>query len=283
MGYKISGYRFSLQQSFLSIPGLILWIAPPKLISFDNVLVGASFVDKVRTAGSLSPDSFTYTTQDYGNYRKPVLVSNYFTGYEGSSLSALLRRTDKDAFKCLQDGSANGVYYISSHNEANTNSIASPVSVSNNLTVSSTVTPGIRICTEIDTATRRRVYKQITDGSSTLIYNSRTLNAIIDSISGFAKVSYGFLNTGNGNANNEKLYANNTLLAQHTNTAYYNANPSLSADPILMMGVRHPGVYKDIRNYLAIAYNWTGYNEAQVITFDSQVRQLLEIAKTQLI
>lgn len=282
MGFTVQGYRAVLMESLLSVPGCILWIEPPKTVITKSEIVGGLPVDKVVTVASLSGDGYTWATQDFGNYRRPVLVSNYFTGYEGSSVSALLRRTEKDVFKCLQDGSPNGVYYISSHELANTNSISTPLSVSDNMTVSSTVIPGIRICTEIDTDNRRRVYKQLTDNLGVLIYESRTLNAMIIGIGGHAKVSYGFLNTGNGNSNNERLYANNGLLNQHTNTVYDATLPSASTRPVVAMCTRHPGTNKDIRNYLAVAYNWTGFTEADVLTFHLRVSTLVEAYKATL-
>lgn len=282
MGVKISGFRFNMQDNFLSVPGCIIWLDPTKNVSIRAAFdVNSLPVDKVTSVGLINSTEI-FGTKDFGNWRQPILVGNYIRGYDSANASALHKTTNKQAWKFLNDGSPCGVYFISSNDGTpNTNSIISPIATAPNLTVSSTVTPGIRFCTETDTATRRRVYKQIVDGSSTLIYNSRTQNAIINDIDGHVKVVYGFLNLGNGRALNEKLYANNVLLNQHTNTVYYDANPATFSgnEPLIALGTRYTSVNRDVRNYYLVVYDWTGYTEAEIIAFDLKVRTLLEAVK----
>jgi len=279
MGYRMQGYTIVGVSNFLSIPGCIVWLDPTKAITTVEATIEGQPAEQVITLGSLSDDGFTYTTQDFGNYRRPVVVDNYITNFSDTgNLTGVLSKVKNERFKFLQDGSPNGVYFISSNSIANTNSGISPIATCSSLTLSSTAIRGIRFITEADANVRRRVYKQIFDGS-TAIYNSRTFNAIQTPTNDFAICSYGFLNTGNGNSLNEKLYGNNTLLNQHTNTIYLNESPVYN-NPILLMGARYTGGNLIIRNYLTLVYDWTGYSESEVINFDLRVRTLLEEFRT---
>lgn len=274
MGYNVQGYLLKLFEDFLSIPGCILYVSADKLVQTTPVVIGGTPYDAVSAITSLA-DGYTYTSIPYGNYRRPILISNYIVAQSDTgSLFALLRSSGKNQFKCLQDGNPCGVYFISSGNSANGNSGISPISSVANLTLGSTIIKGVRYITEGDVADRRRVWKQIGDGVSNT-YTSRTQNAILNGTDGFVPCSYGWVNTGNGNANNEKIYANNTLLNQHTNTIYQNDDLDTYSNPLLILGIRAID-YLDVRNYFAVAYNWTGYTESQVLAFDVRVRTLVE-------
>jgi hypothetical protein len=255
MGYQMKGHSIKGQETFISIPGVVLHLDSRYGIQASDYL-GDTIVSRWLDLSASANDVFQNNKNRTPYYTNNLIDSD---GISDVDPKLFIRQPDSK-FNFLHNGSPFGVYGIFGFNDTDDtgnfqifDSGAAPSRNGFLVRVNTTASPTLTI--------------RITQNNSNLLSHTTSAIGAENTIQ-----TFGILRNSLNQSNNFKVYVNNSQISNISTTAAATGN---------CKSFNVVSVSDTIRCVIGILviYDWTGKSVAEVTDYDIKVRAFLESSK----
>jgi hypothetical protein len=261
-------YTFRLTDDFSAIPGLKLWVD-----GRYNILLDSN--DKVQFWNDLSGNEFNFTQSKFE--RRPLhLDSQWVKSQNEIGSTFMLNTSDLAHLKFLHDGSPNGVYCIVNTaldsqsttilRTGDNNAQAFQLSLSPGTSSGSIV---VTIRDNSGAAVRQMLFNNLKNVSNPN-FISFPANLVISTYF-----------TGPNKSNNQSVRVNDKTPIISTDTSLIGEYSTLNTRQNQIVAAQADPNFLKVG--LLVVYDWTGFSDADIVKFDTRVRDVLNVVATNFI